>query len=142
MMFPFLKPVAEFSSSPGEVAMAQWDAPSPTLLPRSLGHSFALLYLANRTRFNPSSKNEAWEVTADAPRDARRDEEDRSRRRRRHALGDTLLPLLRDKSGSPRTSGLLLQSWIGKSGDLPVGGWRTSHGGRRKACIRTSHSRP
>jgi hypothetical protein len=36
--------------------MAQWDAPSPTLLPLILCHSFALLSLANCTRFNSFSK--------------------------------------------------------------------------------------
>ncbi len=56
MMFLFGKPVAEPSSSPGEVAMAQWDAPSPTLLPLILGYSFAVLSIANRTRFSPISK--------------------------------------------------------------------------------------
>ena len=56
MMFPFGKPVAEPNSSLGEVAMAQWDAPSPTLLPLILRRSFALLSLANPTRFNPFSK--------------------------------------------------------------------------------------
>jgi hypothetical protein len=41
----------------GEVhAMAQWDAPSPTLLPLILRYSFALLSVAHRTCFNPFSK--------------------------------------------------------------------------------------
>ncbi len=56
MMFPFGKPVAEPSSSPGEVAMAQWETPSPTLLPLILRYSFAVLSVANPTRFNPFSK--------------------------------------------------------------------------------------
>jgi hypothetical protein len=56
MMFAFGKPVAEPNSSPGEVAMAQWDAPSPTLLPLILRYSFAFLPTANGTRFNPLSK--------------------------------------------------------------------------------------
>jgi hypothetical protein len=56
MMFAFGKPVAESISSPGEVAMAQWDAPSPTLLPLILRYSFAVLSIANRTRFYPFSK--------------------------------------------------------------------------------------
>jgi hypothetical protein len=56
MMFPFGKPVAEPNSSLGEVAMAQWDALSPTLLRLILRYSFALLSMANRTRFNPFSK--------------------------------------------------------------------------------------
>ena len=56
MMFLFGKPVAEPSSSPGEVAMAQWDAPSPTLLPLILRYSLAMLSTANRTRFNPLYK--------------------------------------------------------------------------------------
>jgi hypothetical protein len=56
MMFAFGKPVAEPSSSPGEVAMAQWEAPSPTLLPLILRYSFAVLPIANRTRFNAFSK--------------------------------------------------------------------------------------
>jgi hypothetical protein len=55
-MFPFGKPVAESNSSPGEVAMAQWDAPSPTLLPLILRYGFAVLSTANRTRLNPFSK--------------------------------------------------------------------------------------
>ena len=36
--------------------MAQWDAPSPTLLPLILRYSFAFLPTANGTRFNPLSK--------------------------------------------------------------------------------------
>jgi hypothetical protein len=56
MMLPFGKPVAEPNSSPGEVAMAQWDALSPTLLPLILRYGFAVLLTANRTRFNPLSK--------------------------------------------------------------------------------------
>jgi hypothetical protein len=56
MMVPFGKPVAEPSSSPGEVAMAQWDAPSPTLLPLILRYSFVVLSIANRSRFSPFSK--------------------------------------------------------------------------------------
>jgi hypothetical protein len=56
MMFPCGKAVAEPSSSPGEVDMAQWDAPSPTLLPLILRYSFAVLPIANRTRFNAFSK--------------------------------------------------------------------------------------
>jgi len=56
MMFPFGKPVAEPISSSGEVAMAQWDAPSPTLLPLILRYGFAALCTANRTRFYPFSK--------------------------------------------------------------------------------------
>ena len=56
MMFLFGKPVAEPNSSLGEVAMAQWDALSPTLLRLILRYSFALLSMANRTRFNPFSK--------------------------------------------------------------------------------------
>lgn len=56
MMFLFGKPIAEPSSSPGEVAMAQWEAPSPTLLPLILRYSFVVLSTANRTRFNAFSK--------------------------------------------------------------------------------------
>jgi len=56
MMFPFGKPVAEPISSPGEVAMAQWDALSPTLLPLILRYSLAMLSTANRARLNPFSK--------------------------------------------------------------------------------------
>ena len=33
------------------------------------------------------------------------------------------------QSGSPRNNGLLLQSWIGEPGVLPVGGCRTPCGG-------------
>jgi hypothetical protein len=36
--------------------MAQWDAPSPTLLPLILRYSFAVLSITNRTRFYPFSK--------------------------------------------------------------------------------------
>ena len=36
--------------------MAQWDAPSPTLLPLILRYSFAVLSTAVRTRLNPFSK--------------------------------------------------------------------------------------
>ena len=36
--------------------MAQWDAPSPTLLPLILRYGFAALCTANRTRFYPFSK--------------------------------------------------------------------------------------
>jgi hypothetical protein len=36
--------------------MAQWGAPSPTLLPLILRYSFAVLSTANRTRYNPFSK--------------------------------------------------------------------------------------
>jgi hypothetical protein len=56
MMFVFGKPIAEPSLSPGEVAMAQWEAPFPTLLPLITRYSFAVLPIANRTRFNPLSK--------------------------------------------------------------------------------------
>jgi hypothetical protein len=56
MMFPFGKPVAELSSSPGEVAMARWETPSPTLLPLIRRYSFAVLPIANRTRLNAFSK--------------------------------------------------------------------------------------
>ena len=56
MMFPFGKPVAEPSSGPGEVAMAQWNTPSTTLQPLILRYSFAVFSIANRTRFNAFSK--------------------------------------------------------------------------------------
>jgi hypothetical protein len=36
--------------------MAQWDAPSPTLLPLIPRYSFAVPSVANSTRFNPFSK--------------------------------------------------------------------------------------
>ena len=36
--------------------MAQWDAPSPTLLPLTPRYSFAVLFLSNCNRFNPFSK--------------------------------------------------------------------------------------
>jgi len=36
--------------------MAQWEAPFPTLLPLITRYSFAVLPIANRTRFNPFSK--------------------------------------------------------------------------------------
>jgi hypothetical protein len=56
MMFVFGKPVAEPSSNPGEVAMAQREAPSPTLPPLITRYSFAVLPIANRTRFIAFSK--------------------------------------------------------------------------------------
>src|SRR6266566_1854682 len=49
-----------------------------------------------------------------------RNAEDRDRGRRRHALGDSLLSLLRDERGSPRDTDLVLQGRIGKRGVLPV----------------------
>jgi hypothetical protein len=36
--------------------MAQWDAPSPTVLPLILRYSFAVLSVADHTCFNPFSK--------------------------------------------------------------------------------------
>ena len=36
--------------------MAQWNVPSPTLLPLILRYSFAVLAAANRTRLSPFSK--------------------------------------------------------------------------------------
>ena len=36
--------------------MAQWEAPSPTLLPLIRRYSFAVPPIANRTRFNAFSK--------------------------------------------------------------------------------------
>ncbi len=36
--------------------MAQWDAPSPTLLLLIVGYSFAVLSVRDRTRFNPFHK--------------------------------------------------------------------------------------
>src|SRR6266481_1363964 len=114
--------------------MAQWDAPSPTLFPLILRYSFAVLsaIAPALTRFPRCSLR--------GNRDDHRDAKNRSRRRRRHALGHTLLSLLRDTSGSPRNTGLLLQSWIGEPGILPVGGGRTSCCGRRKRCVKTSSS--
>src|SRR5260221_12325420 len=49
-----------------------------------------------------------------------RNAEDRDRGRRRHALGYSLLSLLRDERGSPRDTDLVLQGRIGKRGVLPV----------------------